>query len=297
MLRFNTNGQKLEVLKSRLQEFTGEVWIHTDSPEYTYLIGDFIMDESNHLSVEDTDKNQSILKTLESEALIFKEEPITQEDSCKGESNLPEVARETTPLQEEEMSEEETISFPILGHTGASLRNLIHLLYTRGPLINKALGSNFSVSNDLIQVLNNDACTYTVANFKKTLTDYHQHHSDSGIQGLQIQNQQLIFTGFPSNASKTERNNYEILAALMNHHALDQKWIAAKQIDDSNEKFAMRVWLIRIGMNGEKYKRTRHALLKNLSGDTSFKTEAVKLRAVNKAKALRLTHASYAKPE
>ena len=39
-----------------------------------------------------------------------------------------------------------------------------------------------------------------------------------------------------------------------------------------NEKYIFRVWLIRIGMQGEEFKTTRKILLENLSGNAAFKT-------------------------
>ena len=40
----------------------------------------------------------------------------------------------------------------------------------------------------------------------------------------------------------------------------------------------MRVWLLRLGMNGPEYKEERRILMRNLSGHTAFRTEEDRLR-------------------
>ena len=40
---------------------------------------------------------------------------------------------------------------------------------------------------------------------------------------------------------------------------------------DDNPKFALRTWLIRLGMKGKGYKGVRKALLENLEGNSAFR--------------------------
>jgi hypothetical protein len=57
-------------------------------------------------------------------------------------------------------------------------------------------------------------------------------------------------------------------------------------VNDSNEKYALRTWLLRLGMNGPDFKQTRKILMENLSGHAAFRTdeEAQKFLAKEKAK-------------
>ena len=52
-----------------------------------------------------------------------------------------------------------------------SLRNLINLLYTRAPLVNKALGTAFRVDERLVNVLRDDANVLTMERFFETVTN------------------------------------------------------------------------------------------------------------------------------
>ena len=56
--------------------------------------------------------------------------------------------------------------------------------------------------------------------------------------------------------------------------AKEQKRVTAKEKPVDNEKFAFRVFLIRLGFVGDEYKAARKILLHNLSGNSAFKNGA-----------------------
>ena len=69
--------------------------------------------------------------------------------------------------------------------------------------------------------------------------------------------------------------------------ALTQKRVQAKDVDDSNEKYSLRVWLIRLGLNGADFKADRKRLMENLSGHTAFRNDEERKRWEAKQKAMR----------
>jgi hypothetical protein len=56
--------------------------------------------------------------------------------------------------------------------------------------------------------------------------------------------------------------------------AREQKRISPTETIEENEKYYMRVWLVRLGFDGKGCKETRKMLLENLKGHTAFRTEA-----------------------
>ncbi|HRR78149.1 MAG TPA: virulence protein [Ruminococcus sp.] len=54
--------------------------------------------------------------------------------------------------------------------------------------------------------------------------------------------------------------------------AKEAKRVNAKACETDNEKFTMRCFLIRLGMVGSKYKQTRKVLLRNLTGNSAFRS-------------------------
>ncbi len=63
--------------------------------------------------------------------------------------------------------------------------------------------------------------------------------------------------------------------------ARKQKRVTAKERSADNEKYAFRCFLLRLGFIGEEFKGERKVLLKNLSGNGSFKSGARKGAADN----------------
>lgn len=54
--------------------------------------------------------------------------------------------------------------------------------------------------------------------------------------------------------------------------AKEAKRVNAKACETDNEKFTMRCFLIRLGMVGSEYKLTRKVLLRNLTGNSAFRS-------------------------
>ena len=50
-----------------------------------------------------------------------------------------------------------------------------------------------------------------------------------------------------------------------------QTRVTAKEKESVNDKFDMRVFLIRLGFVGDEYKQARKILMRNLTGNSSFK--------------------------
>ena len=64
----------------------------------------------------------------------------------------------------------------------------------------------------------------------------------------------------------------------MAQQAKEQKRIKPKETIEENEKYYMRIWLLRLGFGGADGKEVRNLLLKNLKGHSAFRTEENKQR-------------------
>ena len=78
--------------------------------------------------------------------------------------------------------------------------------------------------------------------------------------------------GAPDNDDKVKA--YTLLVEKLCAAAVQQKRVTAKEKPVENEKFAFRVFLIRLGFVGREYRVARKILLKNLSGNSAFKNGA-----------------------
>ena len=299
MMRFKLNIADRKELVKRLGELTGTAPHYTRMPRCAYEIGVYTVERDGSLTVGEEAAEPGILTTLKDEGLIrdaegileaAAEQPEQAETEPIPDSEYESEVREEAAGQEETAAQEGmepldlALSFPMGEHTGVSLRNLVNMVYSRGPLLSKASGGNFRVEKELAERLRDDACTATVQTFLKALADYMEAHG--GMEGLQITEQQISFTGFPVPADQPHADAFLQLAAMMNAMALSQKRNQAKEVSTHNEKYAFRIRLLRLGMNGDAYKSTRKVMMENLGGHAAFRTpeEAEKAKAKNKAK-------------
>ena len=162
---------------------------------------------------------------------------------------------------------------PLTRHTGASLRNLLNLVYTRASLLNKALGTSFRVEQGLTDALQDDACILTVESLLGAVAAYEDEHGKV-LDGITITPEEISFTSLPETTEPERLRAFTELVAMMNKQAIEQKRVQAKAVNEENEKYALRIWLTRLGMNGPEFKTTRKVLMENLTGHTAFRTPA-----------------------
>ena len=243
-----------------------------------------VMDEQE---LEDADTAED--EPAEAEAEEASEPDNTAEDDATEDEPETEVQEgeesQETEDQPEEVPLDLELAFPVSQHNGVTLRNLVNLLYSRGKLIGKATGGHFHVEEGLVEKLKDDSCTFAIMNFINAVSDYETEHG-AALEGLKITTEKVTFTGFPTAPDHEHLTAFAQLAVLMNQQAISQKRIQAKDVNDENEKYALRTWLLRLGMNGPDFKETRKILMENLSGHAAFRTdeEAQKFLAREKAK-------------
>lgn len=84
-------------------------------------------------------------------------------------------------------------------------------------------------------------------------------------------NHTVELRGFNSTLHAGKVRAYVVFALAMNHQALIQKRAQYKKVQSENEKFAMRVYLVRIGLSGEEFKSCRMHLYEHLSGNAAWR--------------------------
>ena len=192
-----------------------------------------------------------------------------------GETEMETVNEAATPAETEaeEQTEETTMSmkpeiaFPLEGHTAVSLKNLVNTIYSRGSLMSKATDGNFRVSEKLVEELKE------YGTMAEEVLRIIRSAGEDWLNGLKFEEDKVVFTGFPATEDSVKTRAYMLLAAAINQSSLEQKHIQAKKVDESNEKFAFRVWLVRLGLNGADSKAERKTFYGNLTGHTAFRTK------------------------
>ena len=156
------------------------------------------------------------------------------------------------------------IGIPIEGFTAEGIKNLIYMIHSKQYLLEKAVGKEvFRISDKLVERLD--------AEENIPLEQVIQIAEEESIEGLAFGEDRIFFCGFPLN--EDEARAYAELAACMAKTAKEAKRVSPKATIEENEKYYMRVWLVRIGLGGKDGKETRKVFLSRLKGHTAFRTE------------------------
>ena len=235
-------------LIKRIEQLTGLHAVYTRMPECAFEIGAFKVERDGTL-VLTAEASKEVVDTLLEEGLI-KEAGSENDD-----------AQQPVGIR---------ISVPISGHTVTSLRNLLAIISSRGKLISKATGGCFACPAELVESLKtvND-----IPAFLSTVESYR-----GALQGLAIEEDRITFTGFPETSDPEYVRTFTQLTSLMNKMAMELKHILPRTVSTQNEKYAFRIWLIRLGMGGDEYRTARRILLSPLDGSSAFRDEAMKKR-------------------
>ena len=86
-----------------------------------------------------------------------------------------------------------------------------------------------------------------------------------------VTDDRVTFDWFPFSGEEGEGLAYSNFIDLLTKSLKEQKRVNASKTQTENPKFAMRVYLIRLGMVGDEYKQTRKILLRNLEGSSAFR--------------------------
>ena len=89
-----------------------------------------------------------------------------------------------------------------------------------------------------------------------------------------VTDDRVTFAWFPWTKESGEGIAYSTFIDLLTKHLKEQKRVNASKTQTDNPKFAMRVFLIRLGMVGNEYKAARKILLRNLEGSSAFRKGA-----------------------
>ena len=324
-IRFNIDKNERKALVQKIAEFTGEEVKYLGVPSCAYQTGGFTVDKEGVLAcADDTDPDtlEVVLDWLAEAGYTRADAEETDSDEVEPENNEESDTDEDEPEETEQTDSEDgdpentdrdyveidmtiisdtddlnqqdapdsgfpvnaSISVPITGHTVQTLLNLICMIHSRGALLSKATQGNFSADKALI-----DALGSTTFNSIHELIAYIREWNETNppLTGITLDSETITFDGFGEAPDADYVQTYMKLAAAMNQMALTQKRVQAKDVDDSNEKYAFRIWLIRLGMNGSEYKEDRKRLMEDLSGHAAFRNDAERERWEAKRKAKR----------
>ena len=261
---YNVTGNDRKALVQVIVETLGIKPVYMKVPTCAYKIGNITVSRDGEMIWDGLTDNSTIRKIIDA---------LSSAGYKAAEGDLPEP--EDTEESTAEEGTEVTVSLPVGGHNGATLRNLVNLVFTRARLINRALGTDLSAEKGLCDALSKNEGISTAEDFLRVITGYEKENG-TALSGIAFTPERITFSTLPENSAAEKIRAFTELVSMMNRQALNQKRIQAKAVNEENEKYALRIWLTRLGMNGPEFKETRRILMENLSGNAAFRTEADK---------------------
>lgn len=287
---YGVTGSERKAMVQVIGQAVGMEPVYMKMPTCAYAISNIIVNRIGEVIWDERTEEATMEKVFEA---LAKAGYTAQDEEEAVVEVAPEVETENEPVSEIEPAPlpevetvELTVSVPMTRHTGNSLRNLVNLIYTRAGLINKALGTSFAAEQGLIDALVENEGLRTAEDFRKAVAAYEEEHGQA-LSGIAFTPETITFSSLPETADAERLTAFTELVAMMTRQALDQKRIQAKAVNEENEKYALRIWLTRLGMNGSEFKTTRKILMENLTGHSAFRTEAEKERWMEKQAAKR----------
>jgi hypothetical protein len=268
-------------LVNRLVELVGQESHYAGAPTFAYHVGDYTVSLGSVL-VDVPD--QEVIDALIAEGFVedtekprdFEAETGADENAAVANDSAEldaELANDTDfPQSEDEKGTVVEVGFPLMSHGWNSLRNIVNTIYARGELLEKATQGRFHAGEELINAMKRDNSIGEKASAISLIRDA---VTNGELEGVRISDDErdIYFCGFGCAQSDDEAKAWMQLAEKINRFCIECKRVIARKIDMENEKFSMRVWLMRIGMGGPEYKNVRNQLYKHLTGNTAFRTQ------------------------
>ena len=244
-MRIETNAANRKDVVKAVSGILGQPAKYMGVPTCAYEVGNCTIDRSGAVETGDEKTAEMVRAGLLEQGLI--ESPQAEVD-------------------------ETTVSLPVEGMTAEGLKNLIYLIHSKQYLINRAFAEEvFRIPAALVEELGGAQVSDTEA-----FLQAFQNHAD-GCRGISFPDGKAAFT-LPAINDPDMIRAFTELTAAMAQQAKEQKRIKPNETIEENEKYYMRIWLLRLGFGGAEGKETRNLLLKNLKGHSAFRTEENKQR-------------------
>ena len=172
-------------------------------------------------------------------------------------------------------------------HTPRSIRNFVNIIASKNDLLYKALQIESArmryckkMDAYLVEQVNQQKPTAFTQIESIWYAPYsgnpNQHYHTSRYHFLNLHSffhghHTVELRGFNGTLHAGKIRAYIVLALALNHQALTQKSARCKKVQEENERFAMRTYLCRLGLNGDEFKNCREHLYQHLSGNAAWR--------------------------
>lgn len=253
---YNVTGKERKALVNKIAEFTGKNAVYLGMPTVSFKVGPFEVSRTGILTWEEDagEEAENLVKDLQEAGFT------AEEDRCTALAIVPETAQNAAETAE---------NIPVEDGDGEH-NNENALETTQGALEQLSISLPDDLTDEQFALLSR------LIEGKETLLK-HAFKADS--VPVERSDGKLTFPWFTA----SDGAHTEVFMVFLTHLIKFAKKASRVTVHDQpveNEKFAFRVFLIRLDLIGTEYKMARKILLENLTGNSAWKDGDPKKQAV-----------------
>lgn len=234
---YNLTGSNRKPLVEAISQILVQPAVYQGAPNFAYIIGGCMVDRNGILSGNGNANSEAVkmlVETLRERGFVAERVAMDNaaEETDSGETAVDGNVSDAAPNND--VLDKFTVEIPDTGFTPEARENLKKIVASKMTLLGQALGT------DNLSIVELDG--------------------------------KIAFPWFTLHGLDGEADAYSRLIAAICTMAKTQKRVTAVEKPVDNAKFTMRLFLIRLGFIGDEYKTARKILLRNLSGNSSWKS-------------------------
>lgn len=298
-INYNVTGKERKALVQALAEITFSDPVYAGAPSFAYTVGDYTVDKNGVISYPETVaqeaaklvverlKEQGFIPELsEDDSLAETEAPTDAEDENGAETATADVAAETpdaAPEPDSDIHPDVEAESPAEGEpapdAAASEEPSDEAEETAddsGDDADKPGEASASTDDTLLTItiprktLPDDALIrlQAIVLNKKVLF---QRAVQADALPIEITDEEISFPWFTLTGIEGEANAYGQFITALCQMAREQTRILDKPYDGDNDRFAIRIFMVRMGMKGARFALARKLMMKHLSGNSGWR--------------------------
>ncbi len=249
---YNLHGSDRKPLVEAISQILGQPAVYQGAPDFSYRIGGCTVSRDGVLSYSGNAHPElmaTLVESLHGRGFVAEKiavnhtagetstEAPNTEEAAQGEVEPSETAADRNMpdiVPDSNNPDKLTIEIPSMGFSPEARMNLEKIVASKATLLRQAVGA------DNLPIMELDG--------------------------------KIIFPWFTLHGLDGEADAYSRLVTAICNMAKNQKRVTATEKPEENAKYAMRLFLIRLGFIGNEYKTARKLLLRNLAGNSSWKS-------------------------
>lgn len=300
---YNLSGSDRKPLVEAISQILDKPAVYQGAPSFSYIIGDYTVDRNGVLSYDSNihpDYAAVLVEDLRERGFVAERvatendnEAINAEGATDTVENEPSSTEENTDAHasaDAEWAADTNEVADACGENATAETEAADAVPEESPENNvpaeddesaengnipEAIQSDDTPTQLIVEVPSAGFTPETMENLKKIVASKATLLGQSlGTDNLSVKelDGKIVFPWFTLHGLDGEADAYNRLVAALCNMAKNQKRVVAVEKPVENAKFDMRLFLVRLGFVGDEYKTAHRILLKNLTGNSAWKS-------------------------